>query len=253
MNIDDNFIPDNELLKYELDACGVNDNEDGSYSILIGNNEIICADLMKCAEASNNEVNRLKKELFSFWEKLGHITYNIISKPKYNDTQTLTNILFLNNVKKARLLSLAFDDLEEISSVIIKIYQLDISHIDEDLITVFNDLYLSVRSYHLLVMKELYRRKVIYQYMSLTKIATIAGPWSNLTIPQKERVWEWDADGDEEWFNEKEHAKKKQTRYNPEYNAFGVFYSWDEPRRNPYRAGDKINSPYPQRDALSIP
>ena len=100
-------------------------------------------------------------------------------------------------------------------------------------------------------MKEIYRSMLISRYISITKTASISGPWAQLDLPMLERVFPWSSD--EGWFRERTKARQEQTRYRPEYNLFGIFYSWEELRRAPYRFGSKTDSVYPSRLQLQIP
>jgi len=102
-------------------------------------------------------------------------------------------------------------------------------------------------------MTELYRLKLIGRYLSLVKSAQTSGPWANLDLPIKERVWEWD-EGEEEYFANREESRKAQTRYNPSYTKDGYYLIWPEPRRDPYRFTDMLEEdPVPHRSLMAIP
>ena len=75
----------------------------------------------------------------------------------------------------------------------------------------------------------------------------------------KERMWEWD-DEENEYFSLRDKAKKEDVRYNPEsvdgigQGLLGVYYVWQEFRRDPYSWNDRDDeSPYPSRPLLNIP
>ena len=248
-----NDIPDILLLKCELNACGITQDDTKFYRIEIKNEDVLCADLEDCLNWSEKEINRLKKNLFENWQKIGDIARNITSYPEYNDSCSLNNILFLNSVKKIYLLSTGFDELEEISSEIMKIFNVDISKIDESLVSQFNDVYLNIRILHDLLMKEIYRGMIIRQNAKFEKQASVAGSWANLDLVWEERIFPYDDQSEhEEYMRSRTKAKQQQLRYNSEYRN-GIYYTWQELRRNPYRFGDAKSSPYPQRMQLSIP
>jgi len=109
-------------------------------------------------------------------------------------------------------------------------------------------------------MTELYRLKVLDKYRSMEKIASmklagIPGPWANLDLPMKERVWEWNSDEDE-FFANREKSRKEQIRYNPEEaeNTNGMFYVWQDLTRSPYSYYNRTTeSPYKSRLLISQP
>ena len=247
-------IPDAQLLTLELSALDVNENEDRSFSMIFGTKDVLCRDLVECLRESQEETTALKQQLRGLWKRLDRLACQIMDEPEHNDEGCVANILFLSSVKKVHLLSMVFDELKETTGIIEKIFNIDISHVNKDFVICFNELALAVKLLHVLVMKEIYRSKVIRQNLRLIKGASIAGPWSNLDLPMLERQWLWnEPGGDEEYMRDRTRAKQKQTRYNPEYNFFGIYYSWEDLRRNPYRVGDEEESPYPQRRQLSIP
>jgi len=246
-----NTIPDELLVEIELTANGIVKQPCGAFLLQVAGDEVRCP-FDQCAEICRNELNGLKCELWDAWELLGHLADLIVSEPQYNDSSCLDNLLFLNSVKKAHLFSVLFDELLPVSQSIQKILSCDIAHIDEQLVQQFNEIYVGIKTLHALVMKEIYRCKLLRKYSVLNKAAGISGPWANLDLPMKERVWPWEED--EQWFNERTQARQKQTRYNPEYNMYGVYFEWRDENRNPYRFEDrKTDSPYRSRHQISIP
>jgi hypothetical protein len=130
---------------------------------------------------------------------------------------------------------------------------LDIQEIDTDLIKEFNTTYLRIRIIHRLIIREIYKKKLIHRYSKIIKLAqSVSGPWANLDLPEEERMWSFDED--EEYFEERSKAKRKQTRYNPEYDEDGFFFKWVDWNRSPYSFDDRQDeSPYPSRSLLTIP
>jgi len=255
MDLASHDISDPILLELELRACGIDMHEDGSRSITIDDSSIRCVDLIECLSLANEEIRKLKNELFREWERLAHVANLIVKNPEYNESGCLGNLLFLNSVKKAWRLADIFDDLEEVVPLIKKILNCDISSIGENLVEQFNNVYTTIKTLHVLVMSKIYRNNVIKQLLCLKKTASIAGPWSNLDLPFFERVWNYDDKSEhQEYMTNRTLARQNQIRYNHENNSYGYYLVWPEMRtRNPYRYGDQESSPYPQRLYLSIP
>ena len=109
-------------------------------------------------------------------------------------------------------------------------------------------------------MREIYRTKLLKKYAQLHKVAQISGPWANLDLPMKERVWEFDSE-EEEYFDTREKQRKEQVRYNPEYlgagssaTQQGFFYIWQDRNRDPYLFQNReSDSPYKSRLLMNIP
>jgi hypothetical protein len=242
-------ISNNILLEHELKACGI--DIDVPVVIDINGEEEECQTLENALKKIDQQIADAKKELFEKWKTIGQIAKNAVYEKKYNDSPCLGNILFLHNVKKSHIFSLFFDELKEISKSIEMMFSKDISIIDHELVEKYNDVFLEIRILHILVMREIYRKKILKKYMSLNKIASISGPWANLDLPMQERVYPW-APEEEEYQQQRTTAKQKQSRYNPEYSAFGTYYEWVELRNNPYKFGDWSESPYPGREQIRL-
>ena len=240
-----------DILRNELGVLGIERAETGEYRLELGDEHVLAKDLVECKDYLNSAAQELKKHLWDKWDDLLHLSRVLYEQPGGNEGG-LANLLFLNNVKKAYLLSSVFSDLKPITLAVKGLFYLDASNLNSELIEKFNMLYLQIRLAHYLVMNEIYRGKVIDKYLQITKVA-ISGPWANLDLPMKERVWEWD-EGEDEYFAGRTKARQNQIRYNPETDAHGFYFVWNDLTRNPYRYEDReSDSPYKSRHLLSVP
>jgi len=247
-------IPKHLLLEIEMEVHGIVSQDDGSYLLDAAGEQVSVCSLEECLTICENELDGLKGQVWKEWCMLGHLAEGIVGEPKYNESSCLDNILLLSTVRKSYLLSLLFDELKDITKAIKSVYKADIAHVDECFVRQFNETYMNVKTLHMLILKEMYRCMLIKQFMKMRpKMASISGPWSQLDLPQQERVWEWYAGGDEEYFRQRTKAKQQQTRYRPENNLFGFYYVFpEEASRRPYRFGTKTDSPYKSRYISSI-
>jgi len=241
-----------DLLKSELSSFDIIINPTGTYEIQVGDEKLESSSFQECLQYIKQGTNELKQRLGEEWRDLQALAETIIHQDGSN-SGGVENIYFLNSVKKSYLLSILFSDLADISGSIRKLFDADIRSIPKEFILKFNHLYLRIKLIHQLVMRELYRVKLIKRYMSLHKAAQISGPWANLDLPMQERVWEWD-DSEDEYFTEREKQRKEQTRYNPENLKNGFFYVWQDLNRDPYKFEDmKTDSPYKSRLLMTVP
>ena len=243
---------DTELLKAELRVFDIT-NSDNGYDICIGDEALTASTLPECDQLIDLGISELKQHLFETWHELQLVAQKMLREDGQNNG-SLDNLLFLNAVKKSFELSSIFTDLKSISKTIRQLLDTDIASSDSQLIQHFNDDYLRIQCLHRLMMIELYRKRLIHRYMTVTKQAQISGPWSNLDLPIEERVWEWD-DGEEEYFANRQRSRREQIRYNPE-NATrsGFYYVWQDLNRDPYLFTDmEENSPYKSRRLLTVP
>lgn len=241
-----------DLILNELGANGIVRNENNTYRLSIGDEKTTVDTLNDCRKFLRKGIAELKDHLRETWDDLSHLADAIIANNGENNP-SLDNLLFLNSVKKSFLLSRMFSQLADVSLSIKKLFYVNPNHIDQDLIQKFTHKYLQIRSAHYLVMNETYRLRLINRYMQVTKTAQVSGPWANLDLPMKERVWEWD-EGEEEYFGNRDKARKEQIRYNPELDKYGFYFVWQDLTRDPYKFEDmKKDSPYKSRHLMSIP
>lgn len=239
------------FIKSELAACGVVKSSSG-YSVIIGDEKTDFDTLAETKQAITHGISELKRLMWKQWEELAHTSIIIANSNSKNEV-SMSNIIFLSSAKKAYLLSGLFSQLKGIRKSIKNLFMVDISTVPLELIKKFNTLYLRIRLVHYMTLYEVYRLKLIGRYMKITKAAQVSGPWSNLDLPMKERVWEWD-DEEQEYFDNREKSIKDQVRYNPETDKYGFYYVWQDLTRDPYKFEDmEENSPYKSRHLLTQP
>ena len=243
-----------ELSSFDIERCAE------GYKAKIGDEEVTISSLEECVAVVQEGTEELKEHLWEKWKELEYLS-EVVAQNNAGNRESIDNILFLNNVKKSYLLSKRFDDLASTSEAIRRLFNIDINSVHNNVIVQFNRAALSVRLLHRLIMSELYRIKLIKKYQQLFKVAGVgkmggvSGPWANLDLPMKERVWEWDS-GEEEYFSNREKSRKEQTRYNPEEaeNTNGFFFVWQDLTRSPYTWDKRdTESPYKSRLLIQTP
>ncbi len=248
--VEANRFSPQDLLLQELRVLDIQPRHDG-WIMDIGDEQVRSNSHENCKQHIQSAIKELKEHLWQSWLDLGNLAV-VIAENGAGNNGGLDNLLFLNSVKKSYLFSRNFSELEEITEDIKALFHIDAAEVHEKLISRFNAKYLEVRLMHHLIMREIYRSKLISRYAKLHKMAQISGPWANLDLPMKERVWEWEED--EEYFSSRTQARRAQTRYNPEYDAQGYFYVWQDLTRDPYKFEDfKTDSPYKSRHQVAIP
>lgn len=241
----------NDLLREELRVFGITDQADASFRCCVGDEYIELKSLDECAKLIQEGITELKEHLWEDWQDLANVAVVILHNDNANHG-SLDNLIFLNAVKKSYHLSRVFSELSDVSNTLQQLFYVDAVAIHNNLIAKFNMIYLRIRLLHHLIMQERYRLKLIHQRQSMSKQAQVSGPWANLDLPMKERVWEWSED--EEYFDDRSRARKEQVRYNPENNKMGFYYVWQDLTRDPYLFEDmKDDSPYKSRHLLTIP
>ena len=241
-----------QLLESEFSAFGIHTTRGGRFRIQIGDDSIKVKSLDEGLHLIQEAAYELTTHIWEKWNQLRDVAELIAHNNSRNDGG-LENLLFLANVKKSVLLSSLFSELDEVKVSLRSLFNQDISEISNHLISQFNKLYLSIKLLHRMIMRELYRIKLVVRFKTLNKSAQISGPWANLDLPMKERMWEWD-EGEDEYFSLRQKARREQVRYNPEYTKDGFFYVWQDLTRDPYKFEDmKKDSPYKSRLLLGIP
>lgn len=237
-SLDEHVVLVNELELHNIVTLG-----DGKYLITIGETDLEAPSLQECKSHIRKGIKEIKEILWSLWHDLSSLS-SVIASSSAGNNGSIGNILFLHNLKKTYLLSLSFTGLKDVSKSLSNVFDLDLVNVHENLISKFNLLSTKIRLIHHLVMLEIYRLQLVNKYMKLVKTAQVAGPWANVDLPMKERMWEWDEDGEEEYFGLREKARKEQVRYNPE-TVNGFYYIWQDRNRDPYRFEDMLtDSPY---------
>lgn len=238
------------LLTFELDAHGIH-FKGNKYEISVGDEYFDCNSLEECSKEIEHGLKELKLHIFENWKLISKLSIAILNNSSEN-TASLNNILFLNNLQDCYILSSRFTDLNNISNSIYQVFGIDLASVHPQLVDNFNNTCLEIKILHSLILNELYRTELIKRFSSMVKTAQIAGPWSNVDLDMSERLWS--GQEDEEYFGNREQAKKDQTRYNPENLKSGYYFSWLEQNDDPYKfENSDVDSPYPQSYQLNIP
>lgn len=222
----------------------------GGYRIKAGDEEILCSSADECVQYIERGIQELKDFLWDKWSDLGRLSRFMSAQPRFAEAGVEYK-LFLSNLKKSVQLANRFSELQEIEAALRDVFQLDIAQIPVEAARDFNRISLQIRVLHHLIMRELYRLRLLQR--SKNKTASIAGPWSNLDLEMDERVFEWD-EQEVDYFAERQQSKRDGPRYNPEYNPQGFYFWFDDKNREPYSWKDrKDESPYPTLDYTSTP
>lgn len=79
----------------------------------------------------------------------------------------------------------------------------------------------------------------------------VSGPWSNLDVPMFERVFEYNETDD--WLRDREKAISDQPRYHPNYDSYGFYLKFLEPRNDAYTWSKRYEEgSYPMRNILNV-
>lgn len=256
-NLNQHKIQDEKaLLKNELIAFDISLDSPGKYVIKIGDEELEMNSLSQCKKRIQEAIKELRSSIWEQWHQLANVAELILNNDFKNEG-SIQNLIFLSMLKKIYFLSTLFPELDEISSLLYKLFNVDLSRISDRLISRFNFLSLYIRLIHRLIISELYRIRIIDRYQFLGKEAQVSGPWANLDLPMSERIWHWDG-MENEYFRVRDKQIKEQLRYNPETltatPSSGFYYVWQDLTRGPYDFFDiRDESPYKHRLSLMIP
>jgi len=247
---------DYHLIKNELDRFDIIDNGNG-FEIQIGDESATASSLEECADLLTEAIQELKSYSLSKWKELKTISKSICDS-KDKNFGNVENVLFLAHVKKSYFLASRFSELSEIKDAILPIFNIDVKEVNQKFVFDFNDTSILVKSLHRLIMREIYRLKLVNRLLCIIdpagqtphkREAQVSGPWANLDLPIEERMWEFEGE-DEEYFETRKKIRRQQTRYNPEY-VNGFYYKWDDITRDPYSYYDQ-DSPYKTRSYMGI-
>ncbi len=242
---------DTDYLKHEMRAFGIVDQPDTTYQVNIGDELVNAENIEEVHKHIEEGITELKGVLWEDWQDLSNLAF-LMQQNESSNSGSLDNLVFLSSAKNIHLLSTSFSQISEISDTLLNLFNVDIADINEQLISKFNQQCLTIELIHYLIMREQYRVKLIHRSGKMFRHAQISGPWANLDLPMKERVWEYGED--EEYFDTREKSRKEQTRYNPETNKMGYYYVWQDLTRDPYLFEDmKTDSPYKSRHLITLP
>jgi len=240
-----------DLLPYELATHGIYTHTGCGYNLIVGDAELTLPTLDDCKTAIEEGINELKEKMTDRWWWLDKIADDLLESGGENRCGT-ENLLFLYNVRSVLSLLSRFTEWDDVQESIRRLLFVDLANKDQELICQFNSTCLTIKLLHRMILDEMYRLMLVEKTGLFCKEAQISGPWANLDLPVEERMWTWEED--EEYFRGRERSRKRQTRYNPEYNEHGFYYVWQDLTREPYKFEDmKKDSPYKSRHQVAIP
>lgn len=248
---------DLELIKMELAVQGIEPKGGDTFYILDdGKREQTNA--QSILSKLTNSIKRYKKLFFEVWGGVVESMSNL-SIGSGNET---TQRMFANSLKILLLQTERFPVLTVYNNVVKKIMYQDVAKFNEKFMSDIIDAQVGLDWLNHLIRLDTFKIELLRSYLRKTMeksviaeadIAGIQGPWSNMDLPMKERVWSFAEDQDD--FDAATRRKQQQGRYNlPEtYNDpyhFEEGYFWRELRNDPYDPNDDEDNPYPHRDQL---
>ena len=235
----------------ELSLLGIK-SEPESFSLILGDETLSLPTVADCLENIKKGINELKGRLWKSWMELKKTCELLLEQPGQN-SGGLENTLFIYNIKKSYALAGNFTQLNLVQNAIRNLLYLDIVYTNPEMIRKFNALFFKNRILHKLIMREIYREKVLKKWGRMNKVADISGPWANADLEMEERVWKW-SDGEDEFFGDRQQAKRRQARYNPEYyqDDPGIIFKFIDRNRDPWLFSDNDENPYPSNDYARI-
>lgn len=250
------------LIQAELSHFGIKPQQGEMFSLSLGDASL-CTCPIDIPNHLNQGIKELKNILWGNWKRMFSLCHFITSE-KGSNCCSFDNTIFLFSVKKAYFLSCQFDELYPISQAIFELMNKDIRDISNEMIQEFNSLYLQIKAMHRLTVRELYRLRLISRYLKLTKTSentlslkkyalSVSGPWASLgsDLPMAERLWS--GQEDEEYFEQRSRAIRRQMRSNPEFLEDGYYYKFQDDNRGPYSWENRADdSPYPSNPYYQI-
>jgi hypothetical protein len=246
------------LLKSELAMYGIEPHGDhvivnrrgGKKTVTVGEH----LEYLQSSIAAN------KVMFFEFWRELVQLLKPQSGPVSANEP---TQRMFVNAVKRLDRLVRGHQVLAKYADAIRATLSCDVNVFSEEVMSKVIELQLGIQWVDHLVRADKYRTRLLKAFVSHhgirtaeTNINGVQGPWSNLDVPMKERVWSWAEDAED--FEESTTQREKSQRYQlPEtYNTPDEFeegFYWREPRNDPYAFGDEDNDPYPHYDSFNRP
>lgn len=252
-----------DTLIQELSSYGIQLLEGYNCKLLI-NGQLVEKHIKEVKQLLDQEIEENKNLLCSLWDEL----CENINSDKEGSSSIDTKIanLFVYSLQDLSKWLLMFDPTEVsyYASVIEHKLQKDILSFSDDQINNTIDYKICIDWIHRLINKLIYVRKLIkfashgkhqVNQLKIVEAKGIGGPWSNLDLPMKERVWNWWEE--DENFRNRGREIRHQRRYRKglqNYNnggSVGEGHYWREIRNEPYSwANRSTESPYPGRNTL---
>ncbi|NJL70399.1 MAG: hypothetical protein HC888_01715 [Candidatus Competibacteraceae bacterium] len=250
-----------ELLKSELAYHGFRSLGDDQWDVLKGDGSISRVPTPSLLTLLTQEIAENKILYSELWRKTMDLLTGYHAGEACDDIEAK---LFVASVKDlARTLEL-FEETDESSLArrVESVLNRDIASFSRKQIVALPEHKLAMQWVFRQINKLVYVRKLILSIhrkqdiRQHVKVASISGPWANLDLGMRERVWEWAED--DETFRAKDRSIRKQRRYTKgleNYNndgRVGEGHYWRELRNEPFSWYDRsTEDPYHSRSTLS--
>jgi hypothetical protein len=244
-----------ELLKSELAMYGI--KVAGGHAMTYRGSREVSLPIAEMIDHLKQESSKNRSMLFALWKEMGEEfrKFRFGSAASNESTQRM----FATAIKRLCKFSREVRRLRPYAHLMRLALAQDISVFSESFMSRVVDYSVGINWVDHLVRSDFYRIRLLKryareqgvalaQYSGDTNINGVQGPWSNLDLPMRERVWSWSED--EEDFEEATKNRQNSSRYKlPEtYNSPGEFeegFYWRELRNDPYSADDRDEDPYP--------
>lgn len=211
-----------------------------------------------------NRIKNNKSTILKIWNEINDyiVSYNIAYKDKLFDSNIEEKYInvFINSLKGLYSLCINFNKLHSFGLVsnLYSCINKDIVYFSSSFVLKIIDYKIVIEWLHHLILRDIYIIDLIKKNSHISNVKTArgtSGPWSNLDLPMKERVYEWDDDGIEEEISGRTQQRKKQERYwagLEDYNSPRIRdgFVWREIRNDPYLFDDEDENTYPHRNVL---
>lgn len=243
---------DSELVKRELAVYGILYKDEEMCSVINGGDRFNMT--LPAEQATLQKSIASNKQLFS--ELWGELMEMLASPPMtISPGGESTGRMFTEALK--HMLRIAVEHGNKRAKLVIR-NQLkrDINCFSESFMTKIIDYKIGLDWVHHLVQSDRYRLRLLAALVASHRpkeVTAIQGPWANLDLPMKERVWDYNEESGN--LEDRDSEKQKQQRYqipdtyNDPYSFEEGFY-YREMRNEPYAFDDEDNNPYPHRNNL---
>jgi hypothetical protein len=249
---------DLDLIKLELEVQGITCKGPSTFHFMDGN---VDADLRAddLITLLNMDTKKYKGLFFEVWKDL--VSY--LKSPGSGVGNESTQRMFANSLKILSGYTERFPVLRSYRQILKAYLSHDSESFDERFMSEVIEKQIALDWINHLVRLNRFRLQLVRAFLkeSLAKSvvaqsAGVSGPWSNLDLPMRERVWEWSED-DVDFRNESVNRQKALRHQLPEtYNKpleFEEGFVWRELRNEPYSFDDEEENPYPGRSLLRRP
>lgn len=210
-------------------------------------------------------INENLRVFSSVWSDVANLLLEVSHESSISDERSID--LFTDSLKSLAMFLDLFDGPNDVKQVIERSLGRDINSFSRHQIKELPNLRIVVDWIHRGVSKQSYVCRLLsfaeqgpdrVRSIQVKFARGISGPWSNLDLPWRERVWEW-AEEDEN-FRGRDYDIRNLRRYRKglrNYNndgRVGEGHYWRELRNEPFRWSNRYEEdPYPHRNVITRP